>query len=84
MLGVRAGTERADHERDLRPATSSCSTRTGSSSSAAPPLDARLEALRQAVQAAVRARRRAGRRRPRAAAAVGDDDVAVLVLHVEP
>jgi len=84
MLGVRAGTERADHERDLRSGDVLVLYTDGLVEERRSPLDARLEVLRRAVQAV------AGLGVEQVADALvrqlpsGDDDVAVLVLHVEP
>ena len=84
MLGVRVGTERADHERDLRPGDVLVLYTDGLVERRRTPLDARLEALRQAVQAL------SGLGVEQVADALvqqlpsGDDDVAVLVVHVEP
>ncbi len=84
MLGVRVGTERADHERDLRSGDVLVLYTDGLVEERRTPLDARLEALRQAVQAA------SGLGVEQVADALvqqlpsGDDDVAVLVLLVQP
>jgi hypothetical protein len=84
MLGVRVGTDRADHERDLRPDDVLVLYTDGLVEERRTPLDVRLEELRQAVQAA------SGLDVEQVADALvqrlpsGDDDVAVLVLHVEP
>jgi hypothetical protein len=83
MLGVRVGTERADHELDLRSGDVLVLYTDGLVEQRRTPLDVRLEALRQAVQAA------AGLGVEQVADALvqalptGDDDVAVLVLRVE-
>jgi hypothetical protein len=84
LLGVQAGTERADHERDLRSGDVLVLYTDGLVEQRRTPLDARLEALRQAVEAV------SGLGVEQVADALvqqlpsGDDDVAVLVLHVEP
>jgi hypothetical protein len=84
MLGVRVGTERADHEHELRPGDVLVLYTDGLVEERRAPLDARLEVLRQAVQAV------SGLDVEQVADALvqqlpsGDDDVAVLVLHVEP
>jgi hypothetical protein len=84
MLGVRVGTERADHQRDLRTGDVVVLYTDGLIEQRRTPLDARLEALRQAVQAS------SGLGVEEVADALvqqlpsGDDDVAVLVLHVQP
>jgi hypothetical protein len=84
MLGVRVGTDRADHERDLRPGDVLVLCTDGLVEQRRAPLDVRLEALRQAVQAV------SGLGVEQVADALvqslpsGDDDVAVLVLRVEP
>ena len=84
MLGVRVGTERADHQRDLRSGDVLVLYTDGLVEQRRTPLDVRLEALRQAVQAL------SGLGVEQVADALvqqlpsGDDDVAVLVLHVEP
>jgi hypothetical protein len=83
MLGVRAGTERTDHEHDLRSGDVLVLYTDGLVEQRRTPLDDRLEALRSAVQAV------SGLGVEQVADAlvqqlpVGDDDVAVLVLHVE-
>lgn len=84
MLGVRVGTERVDHERDLRSGDVLVLYTDGLVEQRRTPLDARLEALRQAVQAM------SGLGVEQVADALvqqlpsGDDDVAVLVVHIEP
>jgi hypothetical protein len=84
MLGVRVGTDRADHERDLLPGDVVVLYTDGLVEQRRTALDVRLEALRQAVQAL------SGLDAEQLADALvqrlpsGDDDVAVLVLHVEP
>ena len=84
MLGVRAGTERSDHERDLRSGDVLVLYTDGLVEQRRTPLDVRLEALRQAVQAV------SGLGVEQVADALvqqlpsGDDDVAVLVVLVEP
>jgi serine phosphatase RsbU (regulator of sigma subunit) len=84
MLGVRADTERVDHERDLQAGDVLVLYTDGLVEERRTPLDARLEAVRQAVQEL------SGRDVEQVADALvrqlpsGDDDVAVLVLHVEP
>jgi hypothetical protein len=84
MLGVRVGTERADHERDLRSGDVLVLYTDGLVEERRTPLDARLEALRKAVQAV------SGLGVEQVADALvqqlpaGDDDVAVLVVRVEP
>jgi serine phosphatase RsbU (regulator of sigma subunit) len=84
MLGVRVGTDRADHEIDLQPGDVLVLYTDGLVEERRVPLDARLEALRQAVQEL------SGISVEQVADALvqqlpcGDDDVAVLVLHVQP
>ncbi len=84
LLGVQVGTDRADHERDLRSGDVLVLYTDGLVEERRTPLDARLEVLRQAVEAA------SGLGVEQVADALvqslpsGDDDVAVLVLHVEP
>lgn len=84
MLGVRVGTDRADHERHLRAGDVVVLYTDGLVEERRTPLDVRLEALRQAVQAV------SGLGVEQIADALvqqlpsGDDDVAVLVLLVEP
>ncbi len=84
MLGVQVGTDRADHERDLRSGDVLVLYTDGLVEDRRTALDVRLEALRQAVQAAT------GLGVEQVADALvqqlptGDDDVAVLVLRVEP
>ena len=83
MLGVRVDTERADHERELQPGDVLVLYTDGLVEQRRIPLDVRLEALRQAVEAV------SGLGVEQVADALvqqlpsGDDDVAVLVLHVE-
>ena len=84
LLGVQVGTDRSDHERDLRSGDVLVLYTDGLVEERRTPLDARLEVLRQAVEAL------SGLGVEQVADALvrqlpsGDDDVAVLVLHVEP
>ena len=84
MLGVRVGTERTDHERDLRSGDVLVLYTDGLVEQRRTALDARLETLREAVQAV------SGLGVEQVADALvrqlpsGEDDVAVLVLHLEP
>ena len=84
MLGVQVDTDRADHERDLRSGDVLVLYTDGLVEDRRTELDVRLEALRQAVQAV------SGLGVEQVADALvqqlptGDDDVAVLVLRVEP
>jgi serine phosphatase RsbU (regulator of sigma subunit) len=84
MLGVRVGTDRADHERDLLPDDVLVLYTDGLVEERRTPLEVRLDALRRAVQAV------SGLDVEQVADALvqrlpsGDDDVAVLVLQVGP
>lgn len=84
MIGVRVGTDRSDHERDLRPGDVLVLYTDGLVEERRTPLDDRLAALRRAVQAV------SGLGVEQVADTLvqqlpsGDDDVAVLVLHLEP
>jgi hypothetical protein len=83
MLGVRVGTERTDHERDLQPGDVLVLYTDGLVEERHTPLDTGLEKLRQAVRAV------SGRDVEQVADALvrqlpsGEDDVAVLVLQLD-
>jgi serine phosphatase RsbU (regulator of sigma subunit) len=84
MLGVRVGTERSEHERELHPGDVLVLYTDGLVEQRRTSIDVRLEALRQAVQDL------AGQPAEHVAEVLvrelpsGDDDVAVLVLKVAP